>query len=77
MQRVCVYVYVEVAARLRAYKKALRCAYKVCGMAMVEIVVAATNTIKKSNFYIKMSNIFYKNAKKLNFFVKFCYNLFK
>ena len=71
MRRVCVYVYVEVPARFRAYKEALECAYRVCGMVIAIGIVAATDTIKKSNFYIKMSNIFYKNAKKLNFFVKF------
>lgn len=77
MRRVCVYVYVEVAARSRAYKEALRCAYRVCDMVAMIGKIAATDTIKKSNFLLKMSNIFYKNAKKLNFFVKFCYNLFK
>ena len=49
----CVYVYVEVPARLRAYKEALRCAYRVCGMVIVIGKMAATDTIKKSNFYKK------------------------
>jgi len=50
---VCVYVYVEVPARFRVYKEALRCAYRVCGMVIAVRVVAATDTIKKSNFYKK------------------------
>lgn len=46
--------------------------------------IAATDNIKKSNFLFKkykklykMSNIFYINAKKLNFFVKFPVYIFK
>ena len=35
----CVYVYVEVPARFRAYKEALRCAYRVCGMVIAVRVI--------------------------------------
>jgi len=53
VRRVCVYVYVEVPARFRVYKEALRCAYRVCGMVIAVGKMAATDTIKSQIFYSK------------------------
>lgn len=65
----CGYVYVEVAVRSRAYREALRCACRGGLQWYLKQKLAATDTIKMSNFLFKkykklykMSNIFNINA---------------